>query len=115
MNHCSCERSDIATMDESGYVRIEGRLKDMVIRGGENIYPLEIEQFLYRHPKIADVQVWQLCRLLQRTIVLQGDAENWLEFFSNIISIIPVELRSPGMSLDIFKDKLKTFLFRTVY
>src|ERR671938_1442410 len=48
---------DLATMDEAGYVNIVGRMKDMVIRGGENVYPREIEEFLYRHPKIADVQV----------------------------------------------------------
>lgn len=48
---------DIATMDENGYVRITGRLKDMIIRGGENIYPREIEEFLYTLPKILDVQV----------------------------------------------------------
>ena len=48
---------DLATMDEHGYVRVVGRIKDMVIRGGENIYPREIEEFLYTHPEIADVQV----------------------------------------------------------
>lgn len=48
---------DLATMDENGYVKITGRLKDMIIRGGENIYPREIEEFLYTHPKIFDVQV----------------------------------------------------------
>lgn len=48
---------DLATMDEDGYVKIVGRSKDMVIRGGENIYPVEIENYLYRHPKIRDVQV----------------------------------------------------------
>ncbi|PAT43784.1 AMP-binding protein [Vandammella animalimorsus] len=48
---------DLATMDEQGYVNIVGRIKDMVIRGGENIYPREIEEFLYRHPKVQDVQV----------------------------------------------------------
>ncbi len=48
---------DLATMDTDGYVNIVGRLKDMVIRGGENVYPREIEEFLYRHPKIQDVQV----------------------------------------------------------
>lgn len=48
---------DIATMDANGYVNIVGRLKDMVIRGGENIYPREIEEFLIRHPAIADAQV----------------------------------------------------------
>lgn len=48
---------DLATVDEDGYYRITGRLKDMIIRGGENIYPREIEEFLYSHPKILDVQV----------------------------------------------------------
>ena len=49
---------DLATMDGDGYVNIVGRVKDMVIRGGENIYPREIEEFLHRNPKIADVQVF---------------------------------------------------------
>ncbi|KAK3597466.1 hypothetical protein CHS0354_041885 [Potamilus streckersoni] len=49
--------ADIAVMDEEGFVSICGRLKDMIIRGGENVYPLEIEQLLYKHPKIKDVQV----------------------------------------------------------
>ncbi len=48
---------DLATLDADGYCRIVGRIKDMIIRGGENIYPREIEEFLYRHPKILDVQV----------------------------------------------------------
>jgi fatty-acyl-CoA synthase len=48
---------DLATMNAQGYVNIVGRVKDMIIRGGENIYPAEIEQFLMRHPKIADAQV----------------------------------------------------------
>jgi fatty-acyl-CoA synthase len=48
---------DLATIDDEGYCNIVGRIKDMVIRGGENIYPREIEEFLYRHPKIQDVQV----------------------------------------------------------
>jgi fatty-acyl-CoA synthase len=49
---------DLATMDDDGYVRIVGRIKDMIIRGGENVYPREIEEFLYTHPLIADVQVF---------------------------------------------------------
>jgi fatty-acyl-CoA synthase len=49
---------DLATLDEDGYCNIVGRLKDLVIRGGENIYPREIEEFLFRHPKIQDVQVF---------------------------------------------------------
>ncbi|MBI42253.1 AMP-binding protein [uncultured Marinobacter sp.] len=48
---------DLATMDEDGYIQIVGRIKDMVIRGGENIYPKEIEEFLYTHPAIEEVQV----------------------------------------------------------
>ena len=48
---------DLATVDEAGYYKITGRLKDMIIRGGENIYPREIEEFLYTNPKVADVQV----------------------------------------------------------
>ncbi|MCY7965462.1 AMP-binding protein [Bacillus haynesii] len=48
---------DLAIMDEEGYCRITGRLKDMIIRGGENIYPREIEEFLYKHPNILDVQI----------------------------------------------------------
>jgi len=47
---------DLATLDAEGYCRIVGRSKDMIIRGGENIYPREVEEFLYRHPKIQDVQ-----------------------------------------------------------
>ena len=49
---------DLATMDEFGYVKITGRIKDMLIRGGENIYPREIEDFLYTHPKISETQVF---------------------------------------------------------
>src|SRR5947209_13873002 len=48
---------DLATMNAQGYLNIVGRLKEMVIRGGENIFPREVEEFLVRHPKVADVQV----------------------------------------------------------
>lgn len=48
---------DMARMDENGYFKITGRIKDMIIRGGENIYPKEIEDFIYTHPKVSDVQV----------------------------------------------------------
>ncbi|MEA2427273.1 MAG: fatty-acyl-CoA synthase, partial [Thermoleophilaceae bacterium] len=48
---------DLATMDGDGYLNIVGRIKDMIIRGGENVYPREIEEFLYTHPDVADVQV----------------------------------------------------------
>src|SRR5207237_2190284 len=62
----SCEAEESArmwlvsyldTMDDDGYVNIVGLIKDMVIRGGENVYPREIEEFLYSHPAVADVQV----------------------------------------------------------
>jgi fatty-acyl-CoA synthase len=48
---------DLATMDGEGYVNIVGRIKDMILRGGENVYPREVEEFLYTRPEIADVQV----------------------------------------------------------
>ncbi|MFJ4760448.1 hypothetical protein ACIP1V_06590, partial [Kocuria marina] len=48
---------DIAVMDQDGYAQITGRIKEMVIRGGENIYPREVEEFLYTHPDIVDAQV----------------------------------------------------------
>ncbi|MGH9075745.1 MAG: AMP-binding enzyme, partial [Acidimicrobiales bacterium] len=48
---------DLATMDADGYVNIVGRSKDMVIRGGENVYPREVEEFIYAHPEVEDVQV----------------------------------------------------------
>jgi fatty-acyl-CoA synthase len=48
---------DLATMDEEGYLNIVGRIKDMIIRGGENVYPREVEEFLYSHPAVQDVQV----------------------------------------------------------
>ena len=48
---------DLARRDDDGYYKITGRIKDMIIRGGENIYPKEIEDFIYTHPKVLDVQV----------------------------------------------------------
>ena len=47
---------DLATIDDEGFATIVGRSKDMVIRGGENIYPREVEEFLYKHPQVLDVQ-----------------------------------------------------------
>lgn len=49
---------DIGIMDDEGYVQVVGRIKDMLIRGGENIYPREVEEFLYTHPKVAEIQVF---------------------------------------------------------
>lgn len=56
-DHGWMHTGDLAVMDEDGYVNIVGRIKDMIIRGGENIYPREIEEFLYSHPEIVEVQV----------------------------------------------------------
>lgn len=68
-----CAHSDTASLNGLGYCRIEGRLKDMIIRGGENIYPAEIEQFLHTHPKVQDVQVRiSTTRGQQRSEAVQG-------------------------------------------
>ena len=48
---------DLAVMDDAGYVKIVGRLKDMIIRGGENVYPREVEEYLFTHPDVVDAQV----------------------------------------------------------
>jgi fatty-acyl-CoA synthase len=48
---------DLATIDAEGYLNIVGRIKDVILRGGDNIYPREVEEFLYTHPAVADVQV----------------------------------------------------------
>ncbi|MGH8929730.1 MAG: AMP-binding protein [Egibacteraceae bacterium] len=56
-DHRWMRTGDLATMDDGGYIQIVGRIKDMIIRGGENIYPVEIESFLHGHPDIADVAV----------------------------------------------------------
>jgi fatty-acyl-CoA synthase len=80
---------DLATIDEGGWVNIVGRIKDMVIRGGENIYPREIEEFLYRHPAVSDVQVIgvpdpkygeELCAWILLKSGEEGDAEAIREF-----------------------------------
>jgi fatty-acyl-CoA synthase len=48
---------DLATLDADGYANVVGRIKDLVIRGGENVYPRAVEEFLYQHPAVGDVQV----------------------------------------------------------
>ncbi|SDE70572.1 fatty-acyl-CoA synthase [Ruegeria marina] len=55
-------------MDEDGFCSIVGRLNDMIIRGGENVYPREIEEFLFRHPKASDVQVFVVLPPFHRTL-----------------------------------------------
>jgi fatty-acyl-CoA synthase len=80
---------DLATLDEDGYCAIVGRLKDMVIRGGENVYPREVEEFLHRHPDVQDVQVFgvpdpqygeEICAWIQLREGASTDAEAIREF-----------------------------------
>ena len=80
---------DLATMDAHGYVRITGRIKDMIIRGGENIYPREVEEFLYTHPSISEVQVFgvpeermgeEVCAWIQLRDGEEVSSEDILEF-----------------------------------
>ncbi|MBS0326726.1 MAG: AMP-binding protein [Proteobacteria bacterium] len=80
---------DLATIDDEGYCNIVGRSKDMVIRGGENIYPREVEEFLYRHPKVRDVQCVgvpdpkfgeELCACVVLRPGVEADAEEIREF-----------------------------------
>ncbi|GGN48825.1 hypothetical protein GCM10011579_001900 [Streptomyces albiflavescens] len=63
---------DLAVMRKDAYIEIVGRIKDVIIRGGENIYPREIEEFLYAHPKIAEVQVVGVPHERYREKVLAG-------------------------------------------
>jgi fatty-acyl-CoA synthase len=60
---------DLATMDDDGYVRIVGRIKDMLIRGGENIYPREIEERLYQHPAVSESVIGVPGRALWRQVM----------------------------------------------
>ena len=86
---------DLAVIDENGFCSIVGRSKDMVIRGGENIYPREVEEFLYRHPKVLDVQCVglpdpkygeELCACIILRPGMQADAEEILAFCSGQIA-----------------------------
>lgn len=82
---------DLGTRDEAGYFKITGRIKDMVIRGGENIYPREIEEFLYTHPKVSDVQVVgvpsrkygeEVCAFVRLKDGEESSSEEILEYFN---------------------------------
>jgi len=86
---------DLGEVDERGYFKVTGRIKDMIIRGGENIYPKEIEEFLYGHPKIADVQVIgvpdkkygeQVCAVIQLKPGAKATPEEMVEFCRNRIA-----------------------------
>jgi fatty-acyl-CoA synthase len=80
---------DLATIDDEGYCNIVGRIKDMIIRGGENVYPREIEEYLYRHPKIQDVQVFgvpdshygeEICAYIKLRPGVQASGEEIIAF-----------------------------------
>ncbi|HEY6620242.1 MAG TPA: AMP-binding protein [Steroidobacteraceae bacterium] len=86
---------DLGTIDDEGYANITGRLKDMVIRGGENVYPREIEEFLYRHAKVQAVQVCgvpdlkfgeEVCAWIQLKPGVSSTAEEMREFCQNQIA-----------------------------
>ncbi len=86
---------DLAVMDDDGYVNITGRIKDLIIRGGENVSPREIEEFLYTHPDIADVQVVgvpdarygeEVCAFVQMRSGAPFDAEAIREFCRGTIA-----------------------------
>jgi len=80
---------DLGTLDEKGYFKVTGRIKDMIIRGGENIYPREFEEFLYKHPKVMNVQVIgipdkkygeQVLAAIQLKAGQTASAEEFIEF-----------------------------------
>lgn len=86
---------DLGVMDQDGYVQVVGRIKDMIIRGGENIYPREIEEFYYRHPKVQDIQVFgipddkygeQVCAWVMLRSGQQADAEEMRAFAEGELS-----------------------------
>ncbi len=90
---------DIGVMDEDGFVEIVGRMKDMIIRGGENVYPREVEEFLYKHPAIQDVQVFgipnnkygeEVCAWIKLTPNANLDKQGVLDFCKNQITYFKV-------------------------
>lgn len=97
--------SDIGNMDAYGYCRIDGRIKDMIIRGGENIYPAEIEQFLHTHPKVKEAQVssnskgWAVN--LEGVI---GKQQGRLIVLSYLLEILSVNFRSAQVSFILTSD-----------
>jgi fatty-acyl-CoA synthase len=114
---------DLATLDEEGYCNIVGRIKDMVIRGGENIYPREVEEFLYRHPAIQDVQVIgvpdakygeELCAWIVLKPGAELDAEGVRAFCRDQIAHykIPRHLRFVGGFPTTVTGKIQKFAMR---
>lgn len=90
---------DIGVMDEDGFVEIVGRMKDMIIRGGENVYPREVEEFLYKHPAIQDVQVFgipndkygeEVCAWIKVDTNASLDEQGVIDFCKNQITYFKV-------------------------
>jgi fatty-acyl-CoA synthase len=114
---------DLATLDEEGYCNIVGRVKDMVIRGGENVYPREVEEFLHRHPAVQNVQVFgvpdprygeELCAWIQLREGASADAEAIREFCRGQIAHfkIPRHLRFVGEFPMTVTGKVQKFAMR---
>jgi fatty-acyl-CoA synthase len=114
---------DLAEMDDDGYVAIVGRNKDMIIRGGENIYPREVEEFLYTHPDIVDVQVVgvpderlgeEVCAWVILRPGAELDAEQLREFCRDKITRykIPRYVRSVGEFPMTVTGKIQKFKIR---
>ena len=114
---------DLATIDDNGYCRIVGRIKDMVIRGGENIYPREVEEYLYGHPDIQDVQVFgvpdtrygeELCAWIVPRAGVTLDEEGVRRFCQDRISHykIPRHIRFVGSFPSTVTGKVQKFAMR---
>jgi fatty-acyl-CoA synthase len=114
---------DLATIDDAGYCRIVGRIKDMVIRGGENIYPREVEEYLYGHPDIQDVQVFgvpdtrygeELCAWIVPRAGVTLDEEGVRRFCQDRISHykIPRHIRFVGSFPSTVTGKVQKFAMR---
>ncbi len=114
---------DLAILDEEGYCNIVGRSKDMVIRGGENIYPREVEEFLYRHPKVQDVQCVgvpdakygeELCACIVLRAGMTAEAEEFRAFCAGEIAHykVPRYVRFvPGFPMTV-TGKVQKYLLR---
>jgi fatty-acyl-CoA synthase len=114
---------DLAVIDEQGFAAIVGRLKDMVIRGGENIYPREVEEFLYRHPKVLDVQCVgvpdkkfgeELCACIMLRPGMEADIEEIREFCKGQIAHYKIPryvLFVPGFPMTV-TGKIQKYLLR---
>ncbi|WP_440964017.1 AMP-binding protein [Massilia sp. GER05] len=114
---------DLAVIDDQGYCRIVGRSKDMVIRGGENIYPREVEEFLYRHPKVQDVQCVgvpdpkygeELCACIILRPGMEADADEIRAFCSGQIAHykIPRYVRFVGAFPMTVTGKIQKYILR---